>query len=124
MHGKDSEGNHIKRPYTPISRVDETGMVRFIIKVYFPTERFPKGGELSQYLFKLKEGDKLFISGPVGKHKYLGNGRFFSNVTKKLSYGKKLTFIAGGTGITPFYQLLNHINDKNEKDRLGMKVGF
>ena len=78
LHGTDDEGNKIKRPYTPISRIDETGMIQFVIKVYKPTSRFPKGGQMSQFLEKLKVGESLYISGPVGKHKYLGNGRFYS----------------------------------------------
>ena len=117
LHGKDDEGNSINRPYTPISRVDETGMVRFVIKVYRPTKRFPKGGQMSQYLANLKVGDNLYISGPVGKCKYMGNGRFFQIPQKKMVFAKKITFIAGGTGITPFYQLLQHINDNDEKKK-------
>lgn len=77
---------------------------------------------MSQYLAGLKIGDELGISGPVGKHKYLGNGRFYRVVQKKLISAKKFTFIAGGTGITPFYQLLQHINDKGEKTRNGIKT--
>jgi NAD(P)H-flavin reductase len=122
LHGEDDDENDISRPYTPISRVDETGMVRFVIKVYRPNKRFPKGGLMSQYLANLKVGDKLFMSGPVGKCKYLGNGRFYKIPQKKLMFAKKITFIAGGTGITPFYQLLQHINDNNEKTRNNLKV--
>ena len=77
---------------------------------------------MGQYLAKLNLGDKLFISGPVGKHKYLGNGRFFKLLQKKMVFAKKFTFIAGGTGITPIYQILQHINDKNEKKKNNIKV--
>lgn len=77
---------------------------------------------MSQYLAGLKVGDQVSISGPVGKQKYLGNGRFYRVIQKKLVSAKKFTFIAGGTGITPIYQLLQHINDKNEKNRNNIKT--
>ena len=105
-----------------MSRVDESGMVQFVIKVYRPTSRFPKGGQMSQFLEKLKIGDKLSISGPVGKIKYLGNGRFYNIKNKQLKFAKKITFIAGGTGITPFYQILQHINDNQAKQKNNLKI--
>lgn len=77
---------------------------------------------MSQYLANLKVGDNLYISGPVGKCKYMGNGRFYQIPQKKMVFAKKITFIAGGTGITPFYQLLQHINDNDEKTKNNLKI--
>ena len=32
------------------------GVVDFVIKVYFPNERFPEGGKVSQHMHALKVG--------------------------------------------------------------------
>jgi len=47
-----------------------------LIKVYRKNThpKFPEGGILSQYLESLKVGDKIQISGPLGKLSYHGNG--------------------------------------------------
>ena len=97
-------------------------MVKFIIKVYRPCERFPEGGQLTQYIDELKVGDELEISGPIGKCKYYGSGKFFRTTDKEIFFTKKISFIAGGTGITPFYQLLQHLNDNEDKKKNGLKV--
>ena len=97
-------------------------MVRFIIKVYMPNKRFPKGGQLTQFIAKKKVGDTLEISGPVGRCRYLGNTMFMQTSSKTTFKARKITFIAGGVGITPFYQLLIHMNDNNEKFDNDMKI--
>ena len=74
-----------------------------LIKVYFKNERFPKGGQLTQYLHQLEIGERIKISGPKGKIKYLGNGRFDFLKKKFQKSFKKMSFVAGGTGITPMY---------------------
>lgn len=49
-----------------------------LVKVYFPDEHFPVGGELSHWLWKnAKVGDELDITGPKGRLVYEGDGRFF-----------------------------------------------
>ena len=70
VYGIDSDGDSIFRSYTPISRVDQKGYMDLLIKVYFPNEIFPKGGELSQYLHNIKVGQKVRVSGPKGKLSY------------------------------------------------------
>lgn len=97
-------------------------MIRFIIKVYRACERFPRGGQLTQYIEKKKVGEFLKISGPVGKCKYLGKGKFKKVTNNQLIVAKKISFIAGGTGITPFYQILQHLNDNNEKFDNDIKI--
>ena len=44
FHMNDAEGEMISRKYTPISNVNDLGKITFIIKLYLPTEEFPKGG--------------------------------------------------------------------------------
>ena len=72
------EGEIVTRKYTPTSRVHEKGQVDFVIKIYFANvhPNFPDGGLMTQYLHKLKEGDRVRMSGPNGKLSYFGHGNF------------------------------------------------
>ncbi|KAL3315525.1 NADH-cytochrome b5 reductase 2 [Cichlidogyrus casuarinus] len=106
-------GDRVVRSYTPITPDDVKGYVDFVIKVYKPNEKFPNGGVMSQYLSKLQPGiSAIDFLGPLGKIIYLGNGVFqikesakeFRNITVT-----KLSLVAGGTGITPMFQLIQKI---------------
>lgn len=95
--------------------------MELLIKVYHPCPEFPKGGVLTQQLEKLKEGEEITVAGPRGKHQYLGRGRFEfkeSEGEPQTRHFKQLTFLAGGSGITPFIFLMRHIaldaDDKTE----------
>lgn len=69
---------------------------------YDITVRESASGFVSDYLLKeLKEGDTLVSSGPAG------NFYQFTPV-----HGKKLCFIAGGSGITPFMSMLQTDADR------------
>ena len=59
---------------------------------------------MSQYLGGLKPGDKVDVTGPVGTHTYLGNGKFKSGAKEHTC--KKLGMMAGGTGLTPMLQVI------------------
>jgi len=112
ISGLDKEGEETFRSYTPISRVDTDGHFDILLKVYFPVERFPEGGVVSQYLYNLAVGSKIKIAGPNGRLVYEKNGviRFLrENVTKKY---KRFSFIGGGSGITPLYQVIQHLLDE------------
>jgi NAD(P)H-flavin reductase len=70
---------------------------------------------MSQYLNDLELGQSIKVRGPFGKLSYFGDGNF--KILKKFKpptfLEKKYTkvgMIAGGTGITPFFQvrLLNN----------------
>lgn len=58
---------------------------------------------MSQHLESLPLGSELEIKGPLGHIEYTGNGNFV--VDGKVKKGKKLAMLAGGTGITPIYQV-------------------
>jgi cytochrome-b5 reductase len=66
----------IERKYTPISKIDEKGIVELLIKVYRPNihPNYPEGGKMSYFMEGLKVGDKMAFEGPVGRFRYLGNG--------------------------------------------------
>lgn len=102
------DGEEVDRPYTPISMVKDQTFVDFLIKIYRknPKSKFPEGGQMTQYLEKMKTGDTMLMSGPHGRLTYEGCGRF--SIRNKLStiVKTKIGHIAGGTGITPIYQIL------------------
>jgi len=99
---KDSKGNPITRPYTPISPSNTRGEVTFLIKKY-------DTGKLTPFLHNLKVGDKIKIKGPLQKIAYKSNEH------------EQIAMIAGGSGITPMYQVLDHalkIPEDNTKFKL------
>jgi nitrate reductase (NAD(P)H) len=83
-----------------------------LVKVYFKNvhPNFPEGGLMSQYLYEMEIGQSISLRGPFGKLKYLGDGNFeklikFKPRTVESINAKHLVFLAGGSGITPFYQV-------------------
>jgi NAD(P)H-flavin reductase len=112
-------GEEIVRKYTPTSRFDVKGRIELLVKVYYATERFPEGGIMSQYLDSLKLGDKIEVSGPKGRLNYLGKGRFA--IGKEEVRVKRVGLIAGGTGITPCFQLIQYITD-NEPGEIELSL--
>jgi ferredoxin-NADP reductase len=104
FHCTDKDGEVISRKYTPVSPVNLLGKIEFIIKLYLPCDEFPEGGKMSVYLNKLQPGDKIKMEGPKGLLNYYGSGNF---VLKKTPIKKtKVGMIAGGSGLTPCYQLI------------------
>ncbi|KAF8323954.1 putative cytochrome-b5 reductase [Clavulina sp. PMI_390] len=96
---KDKKGNPIVRPYTPISPSDLAGEFTLMVKKY-------DTGKFTPYLFDLKVGDKLAFKGPLPKIPYKPNE--FDQVA----------MIAGGSGITPMYQVINHaLKQKDDKTK-------
>jgi NAD(P)H-flavin reductase len=115
----------IIRPYTPVhpvSKEEERGCLEFIIKIYFAKQHpfFRKGGVLTQYLEKLKIGDTMKGKGPAGHVNYHGNGVFTVNSTYTFK-AKQVSMIAGGSGLTPCYQLARAIL-KNPEDKTQMSL--
>ncbi|HOV27289.1 MAG TPA: anaerobic sulfite reductase subunit AsrB [Pseudobacteroides sp.] len=73
-----------------------------------------KVGRLTEELFNLKPGSKLFMRGPYG------NG-FDINLFK----GKDVAFIAGGTGLAPVRKTIDYfIRNKGEIDNIEILIGF
>jgi len=69
---------------------------------------------MSQYLNDLNIGESIKVRGPFGKLTYFGDGSFkiltkFKPLTYREKFYNKIGMIAGGTGITPFYQVIDFI---------------
>ncbi|BGP18733.1 hypothetical protein JCM10213_009212 [Rhodosporidiobolus nylandii] len=95
--GLNDKGKPVIRPYTPTTAPDVEGKLELLIKHY-------KGGAFTEYLWGLKKGDSIAIKGPIPKHAWKPNE--FDSVA----------FIAGGSGITPMWQVLQAI-DSNPEDK-------
>lgn len=113
------------RAYTPVTTShDPSGYIDLLIKVYFKNEhpQFPDGGLMSQYLESLNVGDKIDIKGPIGSFNYIGRGqyRIKSGVSNNKNC-KQIGMIAGGTGITPMYQIIQSVlSDPDDPTELSL----
>ncbi|KAJ5220566.1 hypothetical protein N7468_009770 [Penicillium chermesinum] len=85
------DGQVVTRSYTPTSNNLDRGKLELVIKCY------PEGLLTGKYLAHLTVGDKVLFRGPKGAMRY------------KKGLCKKIGMIAGGTGITPMYQLIRAI---------------
>jgi nitrate reductase (NAD(P)H) len=100
-----SSGEKVIRSYTPISDIDQLGQFELIIKLYKASKnQLP--GKMSDCIDRLKEGDSVLCKGPFGDLEYKRN-KLFSNkgITQKVD---QLTMVAGGSGITPIYQVFRY----------------
>ncbi|KAK1138498.1 hypothetical protein N8T08_002448 [Aspergillus melleus] len=91
------DGTTVTRSYTPVSNNLDKGRIELVIKCY------PDGLLSGRYLANLQVGDDVEFRGPKGAMRY----------SKGL--GTKLGMVAGGTGITPMYQLIRAICE-DERD--------
>jgi len=102
-------GETVMRPYTPATDDSTLGHVDLLVKVYFKGvhPKFPDGGKMSQHLESMKIGDTIDVKGPLGEFIYTGAGSFkFHEKPRQCS---KINMFAGGTGLTPCYQVANAI---------------
>lgn len=113
-------GESVIRSYTPVSLDDELGFMDLVVKVYFRdvNPRFPEGGKLTQHLNNLQIGDKIRVRGPLGRIQYLGNGQFQLKVKNDFERVQvnKISMIAGGSGLTPMYQIIKHVLKNADTD--------
>ncbi|KAH1245318.1 Inducible nitrate reductase [NADH] 1 [Glycine max] len=95
--------------YCSLTRSPLVGYFDLVVKVYFKGlhPMFPNGGIMSQYLDSLPIGSVLDVKGPLGHIEYTGRGNFL--VHGKPRFAKRLAMLAGGTGITPIYQVVQAI---------------
>jgi len=102
-------GAGVARPYTPISDNATLGCVDFVVKVYSGGvhPKFPNGGKMSQHLDSLSIGDRIDCKGPFGDLVYKKGGTF--SYTDIEHHCRFISFVAGGTGLTPCYQVISAI---------------
>ena len=62
---------------------------------------------MSQYLESLQVGDAIDAKGPTGHVHYLGRGEY--TVGGERRRAAHISMIAGGTGITPMYQVIREV---------------
>lgn len=97
-------GKLVMRAYTPISGDELKGHVDVLIKVYFKDKNYPEGGLLTQHLDTLALGDSVDFKGPLGEIEYKGRGLFMLHGKERKV--KEVAMVAGGSGITPMYQVI------------------
>lgn len=91
------DGEKVTRSYTPVSNNLDYGVLELLVKIY------PDGKLTGGCLANLQIGDEVHFRGPKGAMRY-SNGLC-----------KKIGMIAGGTGITPMFQLIRAICE-NDRD--------
>lgn len=100
----------LERAYSMASYPEETGIIMLNVRIASP----PPGstgipaGKMSSYIFNLKPGDEVTISGPFGE--------FFARET-----GKEMVFIGGGAGMAP---MRSHIFDQLKRIGTDRKISF
>ncbi|KYK54632.1 putative cytochrome-b5 reductase, mitochondrial outer membrane form [Drechmeria coniospora] len=93
------------RPYTPISDEGQQGFLDLLVKKY-------PDGPMSTHLHNMVPGQRLDFKGPLPKYAWSENKH------------EHIGLIAGGTGITPMYQLLRTIfNNPKEKTKVTLVFG-
>ncbi|MFN3565578.1 MAG: NADH:ubiquinone reductase (Na(+)-transporting) subunit F [Burkholderiaceae bacterium] len=100
----------VTRAYSMANYPLEKGILLFTIRVAFPPdyrEDIPPG-KMSSWLFRLKPGDEVTVSGPFGE--------FFARET-----GKEMCFVAAGAGMAP---MRSHIFDQLLRLKSGRKITF
>ena len=100
----------IERAYSMANYPDEKGMVMLNVRIATPppgSEGIPPG-QMSSYIYSLKPGDKVTISGPFGE--------FFARDTEK-----EMIFVGGGAGMAP---MRSHIFDQLKRLRSDRKISF
>jgi cytochrome-b5 reductase len=118
-HPRYPAGKDIKRKYTPTSKIDAQGLFEFPVKIYRPVGDF-LGGLMTTYLDSLAPGTSLNFIGPIGKYVYQDNGKVLCKKERTEKTFKKFAFIAGGSGITPCFQYIQYICDRNENIELSL----
>lgn len=101
----------VYRAYSMANYPEERGIIMLNVRIATPPPRAPEGtppGIMSSYIFGLKPGDKVTISGPYGE--------FFARDTKN-----EMIFIGGGAGMAP---MRSHIFDQFKRLHTDRKVSF
>lgn len=100
----------VTRAYSMANYPEEKGIIMLNVRIASPPPRQPDvpPGKMSSYIFGLKPGDAVTISGPYGE--------FFARDTDA-----EMVFIGGGAGMAP---MRSHIFDQFKRLRTNRKVTF
>ncbi|WP_020675880.1 NADH:ubiquinone reductase (Na(+)-transporting) subunit F [Geopsychrobacter electrodiphilus] len=100
----------IMRAYSMANYPDEKGLVMLNVRVCPPPMQIPDAppGQMSSFIFNLKPGDKVEISGPYGE--------FYARETDA-----EMVFIGGGAGMAP---MRSHIFDQLKRLHSQRKISF
>ncbi|KAK4043887.1 hypothetical protein C8A01DRAFT_43257 [Parachaetomium inaequale] len=93
------DGKPVARSYTPVSNDSDEGVLELVVRCY------PDGLLTSRYLAHLRAGvDSVEFRGPKGAMRY------------RRGWARSIGMVAGGTGITPMYQVVRAICEDPEDE--------
>lgn len=101
----------VTRAYSMANYPEESDIIMLNVRIASPPPRAPEDtppGKMSSYIFDLKPGDDVTISGPFGE--------FFAKDTEN-----EMMFIGGGAGMAP---MRSHIFDQFRRLSTGRKVTY
>ncbi|MBN2001036.1 NADH:ubiquinone reductase (Na(+)-transporting) subunit F [candidate division KSB1 bacterium] len=100
----------VMRAYSMANYPEENRIIMLNVRIATPPREKPEAppGQMSSFIFNLKPGDKLTISGPYGE--------FFAKDTDA-----EMVFIGGGAGMAP---MRSHIFDQLVRIRSKRKISF
>ena len=105
---------HVTRAYSMASYPAEKGIVMLNVRIASPPPRMPNvpPGLMSSYIFSLKPGDKVTISGPYGE--------FFVNEKSD----SEMIYVGGGAGMAPLRsQIFDELLTKNCQRKISYWYG-
>ncbi|MBU2513061.1 NADH:ubiquinone reductase (Na(+)-transporting) subunit F [bacterium] len=108
---KSNVKGHTIRAYSMANYPDERGIIKLNVRIATPPPGSPPSvppGIMSSYIFGLKPGDKVTISGPYGE--------FFAKETDA-----EMVFIGGGAGMAP---MRSHIFDQLKRLKTNRKISY
>ena len=100
----------VMRAYSMANYPDESDIIMLNVRIATPPPNMPDAppGKMSSYIFGLKPGDKVMVSGPYGE--------FFAKKTPA-----EMVFVGGGAGMAP---MRSHILDQLLRLHSDRKVTF
>ena len=101
----------VTRAYSMANYPDEKGVIMLNVRIASPPPRAPEGtppGKMTSYIFSLKAGDEVTISGPFGE--------FFAKDTQA-----EMIYVGGGAGMAP---MRSHIFDQFRRVNTNRNVSF
>ena len=105
-----ADGEEVVRAYSMANYPEEKGVILLNVRIASPPPRMPDvpPGKMTSYLFGLKPGDEVTISGPFGE--------FFAKETDN-----EMIFVGGGAGMAP---MRSHIFDQFRRLDTKRRISF